>query len=181
MRRLSALLTGPTVRQSVVEFQVSRGVRYMVNSEGTELRIPSELVFMRARAVADAPDGMALRGSVAVHSLDLTRLPEEAELASAISALAGEMSALAKAPVGEAYTGPVLFERDAATQLFAETLGRNLALTRRPLMENNRGYYQASELEGRAGSRILPEWIDVSDDPTQAGIPRPPAARPLRL
>ena len=61
-----------------------------------------------------------------------------------------------------------MFERDAAAQIFAQVIGRNLALTRRPVMDSNRpGAFASSELEGRFGARILPEWMDVVDDPTQ--------------
>jgi hypothetical protein len=52
--------------------------------------------------------------------------------------------------------------------LFAEVLGRNLTPTRRPVMEPGRpGPPPTSELEGRFGARILPEWMTVVDDPTQ--------------
>ena len=29
------------------------------------------------------------------------------------------------------------------------------------------GVFASSELEGRFGARILPEWMDIVDDPTQ--------------
>jgi TldD protein len=53
--------------------------------------------------------------------------------------------------------------------LFAEVLGENLALTRRPVADPGRSNYvaRASEMQGRQGARILPEWMDVVDDPTQ--------------
>ena len=76
--------------------------------------------------------------------------------------------ALAKAPKGEDYSGPVLFEGTAGAQIFAEVLGQNLALTRRPVADGGRGGgAQPSELEGRMGARVLPESFDVVDDPTQ--------------
>ena len=62
----------------------------------------------------------------------------------------------------------MLFEGVAGPQIFAEVLGRNLALTRRPVSEGGRGGgFQPSELEGRIGARVLPEFFDVVDDPTQ--------------
>ena len=45
--------------------------------------------------------------------------------------------------------------------------GRNLAIARRPAMEQGRGGFSASELEGRLGARVLPDSFDVVDDPTQ--------------
>jgi len=82
--------------------------------------------------------------------------------------MAENLTALAKAPVGESYSGPVLFEGMAGPQLMAQVLGRNLSLFRKPVTEPGRpSGFPTSEFEGRIGSRILPEWIDVVDDPTQ--------------
>ena len=85
-----------------------------------------------------------------------------------ITALAENVAALAHAPKGEDYNGPVLFEGVAGAQILAEVLGRNLALTRRPVTDGGRGGgFQPSELEGRMGARVLPDSFDVVDDPTQ--------------
>ena len=82
--------------------------------------------------------------------------------------MAENLVALANAPKGEDYSGPVLFEGAAGAQIFAEVLGRNLALTRRPVADGGRGGgAQTSELEGRMGARVLPDTFDVVDDPTQ--------------
>jgi hypothetical protein len=82
--------------------------------------------------------------------------------------MAENVIALTKAPVEESYNGPVLFEGQASAQMFAQVLGRNLALPRKPVAEPGRaGGFFSSELEGRIGARILPEWMDVVDDPTE--------------
>ena len=144
------------------------GGYYLVNSEGTEVRAPESATYLRAQATAQAPDGMTVRDAVAFHSLDAARMPTDAELNRGVTALAENVVALAHAPKGEDYSGPVLFEGVAGAQIFAEVLGRNLALTRRPAMEQGRGGgFSASELEGRIGARILPDSFDVVDDPTQ--------------
>jgi TldD protein len=47
-------------------------------------------------------------------------------------------------------------------------LGDNLRLPRKPLADPGRTVnYLPSELETRLGSRILPDWVDVTDDATQ--------------
>ncbi len=56
-----------------------------------------------------------------------------------VLALAQNVTALAEAPKGEDYSGPVLFEGQAGAQVFAEVLGRNLSLTRRPVADGGRG------------------------------------------
>ncbi len=169
VRTLSAIFTQfPDVKMSGVELEASEGGLHMVNSEGTEVREPESVTFLRARAVAQAADGMSLRDAVAFHAMDAAHLPSDAELRRGITGLAENVVALAKAPVGEDYSGPVLFEGLAGAQIFAEVLARNLALTRRPVAEGGRGGGgQNSELEGRMGARVLPDTFDVVDDPTQ--------------
>lgn len=169
VRSLSAIFANyPQILNSGVEFEAVRNVRYLLTSEGTELRIPETLVFLRGRASAQAPDGMMLRDGIVFHSLQPDKMPIESELKRGLDALAGNVVALASAPRAEVYSGPVLFEGVAASQIFAEVLGRNLVLTRKPVVEQGRpGGFPTSELEGRMGARIMPEWMDVVDDPTQ--------------
>jgi hypothetical protein len=146
----------------------SEGGLNLVNSEGTEVREPESTAMLRARATAQAPDGMSLRDAATFHAVDALHLPSDAELRRGISELAEHVVALAKAPKGEDYSGPVLFEGTAGAQIFAEVLARNLSLTRRPVADGGRGgNAQTSDLEGRIGARVLPDTFDVVDDPTQ--------------
>ncbi|MFB3825847.1 MAG: metallopeptidase TldD-related protein [Bryobacteraceae bacterium] len=168
LRALSALLAAYRLKNSSIEFEAIRSTHYYVNSEGSEARFPEDLVFLRARVMAQAPDGMTARDAAVFHARDLRGLPPEPDLARGIQQLGASAAALARAPRGEDYSGPVLFEGMASPQLFAEVLGRSFALTRRPVMEPGRpGAFPYSELDGREGARILPEFFDVVDDPTQ--------------
>jgi len=109
---------------------------------------------------------MVLYDGDSVEWLDPARPSAEAELRKAVEAVASNLQALASAPAGEPYAGPVLFEGVAAAQAFAEVFGANLGVTRRPVAEPGRNLpVQGSELEGRLGLRVLPEWIDMVDDP----------------
>jgi hypothetical protein len=169
VRELSAIFEAyPALRASNVELTAVRTAQYYLNSEGAEVRIPDSMIYLLARAEAQAPDGMLLRDAMFFQSLDFDRMPAEPELRRGVAALAASLAARAAAPKGEDYSGPVLFEGTAGAQLFAAVLGRNLALTRRPVMEPGRNSsVPMSELEGRQGARILPEWFDVVDDPAQ--------------
>jgi len=168
VRTLSAIFTQyPGVKNSGVEFEAAEGGLHLVNSEGAEVREPGSSAVLRARALAQAPDGMSLRDAVTFHAVDAVHLPSDAELRKGIAELAENVLALANAPKGEDYSGPVLFEGLAGAQIFAEVLARNLALTRRPVGDGGRGGAQNSELDGRMGARVLPDTFDVVDDPTQ--------------
>ncbi|HUB83022.1 MAG TPA: metallopeptidase TldD-related protein [Bryobacteraceae bacterium] len=165
-RSLSAVfLKYPDVKTSEVELHADNGGYYVVNSEGTEVRAPENVAFLRARATAQAPDGMPLHDTVTFHAFDVGHLPSEADMTRDLNQMAENLVAMAKAPVGEDYSGPVLFEGDAGPQIFAEILAKNLALSRAAV--GARGGAPESEFEGRMGSRILPDSFQVVDDPTQ--------------
>ena len=169
VKNLSAVFAKyPKVLDSSVEFSSSQSTFYLVNSEGSEVRTPDRLVSLTAKAAAQATDGMVLSDAVVVASAIPQGMPSEIEMELAMKKFAESLTALVEAPAGESYSGPVIFESMASAQLFAELLGSNLALPRNPIGEPGRdAQMQASDLEGRLGSRILPEWIDVVDDATQ--------------
>jgi predicted Zn-dependent protease len=96
-------------------------------------------------------------------------MPAEDVLRNMVSEVGQNVQALINAPVGEPYVGPVLFEGIAGPQIVAEVLGPHLTVPRRPVGEPGRQMrFQPSELEGRIGSRILPDFLSVVDDPAQS-------------
>ncbi len=169
LRRLSAVFEAyPQVFSSAVEFQAGRSVHYLLNSEGAAIKQPEAALLVRVRAAAEAPDGMPLRETVVFHAFTAAGLPSELDLERGTRQVAENLTALVRAPLGEAYTGPVLFEGLAGPQILGEILGKQFAVPRRPLSPPARPIsFLSSELEGRLGVRILPEWMDVVDDPTQ--------------
>ncbi|MBV8817880.1 MAG: hypothetical protein JO022_05955, partial [Acidobacteriaceae bacterium] len=124
--------------------------------------------FLRVRAMAQAPDGTSLHDADVFQATELEGLPSELDLRRGLNAIGDELTKMAAAPIGDSYDGPVLFEPRAAAQLFAQVLGDNLKVTRRPISEGRRQVpYIPSELENKIGSRIMPDWMDVVDDPGQ--------------
>jgi len=167
VRALSAVFAQfPEVKFSTVDLEASQGGHYLENSEGTEVKVPESVTVLRVRAVAQAADGATVRDFVSFHALNVGGLLDEAELNRGAAEVARNVVALAHAPKGEDYNGPVLFEGAAGAQLFAQVLGENLTVTRRP--EGGRGGgAPAGELEGRIGARVLPDTFDVVDDPAR--------------
>ena len=158
----------PEILASGVEFNANQGPTYYVNSDGTAVRYPDDVVWLIARAEGQAADGALIREGIGVQSLEMRTFPSEADLTLAVTALAERMRVRVKAPVAESYTGPVLFEPQAAAQLFAQLVGDNLRVPRKPISDGNRPVnFIPSEFESRMGARVLPEWLDVTDDPTQ--------------
>ena len=167
--KLSAIFSKyPRALASGVDVQISQSINYLVNSEGSVERTPENLATVRIQARALAPDGTGVRDSEVIDALEPSQLPAEAELERQTIDVAEHVTALANAPVGEAYDGPMLFEPRAAAQLFAQVLGDNLKATRKPVTDAGRTPpYLPSEFENRMGSRVLPEWMTVVDDPSQ--------------
>jgi len=169
VRDLSALfLNYPDIISSNVTFTDTRSLSYMVNTEGSAIQRSEPLAHFQAQAATFAPDGMTVRDAVSIPRNNESALPPPAELARAVTQMAENVRALAKAPLGESYSGPVLFEGIAGAQVLAELLGPNFALGRKPVGEPGRQIpFLPSELENRIDSRILPEFLDIIDDPTR--------------
>jgi hypothetical protein len=167
--KLSALFGAyPEVLSSGVDLQTSQSTNYVLNSEGTVLRLPEDLSYIHVTARGLAADGTDVHDSQTFQAFEAADLPGEQELTRASKEIAEHVVALSQAPAGESYDGPVLFEAPAAAQLFEQLLGDNLKLTRKPIADPGRvPSLLSSELENRVGSRILPDWMDVVDDSTQ--------------
>jgi TldD protein len=168
--KLSSVFSAvPEVIASGLDFQNLDGITYLLTSEGTSIRYDDSLTWLFARAEGQTPDGMVVRDAVSFQSLDPSKLASEAELRQGLVAVGEHVRALAHAPVGESFSGPTLFEPEAAAQLLAQLLGDNLRAPRKPLAEPGRNInFTPSELDTKIGSRILPDWMDIVDDPTQA-------------
>jgi TldD protein len=167
----------PEVLASGVEFHFNQDASYYLNTEGTALRYRDAAAWIFARAEGQAPDGMVLRDALTTPALTLAQVPPEAELHDSLKAMARNIQTLLQAPMGESFVGPALFEPAAAAQLLAQLLGDNLRTPRKPISDPNRPLnLVGSEFEGRTGSRVLPEWLDVVDDPTQSSYQGKPLA-----
>jgi len=157
----------PEITASSVDFEASQGTFYLMNTLRTVVRTPDRLGMVRVRASRQAPDGMLVYDGAVVQSLDPAQMPPETELKRVTESVAQNLMALAKAPMGEPYTGPVLFSGTASAQIFAEVMGSHLGAMRRPVSDPGRALpVPVSELDGRVGMRVLPEWMDLVDDPT---------------
>ncbi|MBM3760741.1 MAG: hypothetical protein FJW36_10900 [Acidobacteria bacterium] len=158
----------PEIYTSSVDFESSRDVYYFANTEGSELRYTELLAFVRVRANGQAPDGMRVRDHAMFFASDVSKLPGEAAMEAEIRKCAETLKALSKAPVGDSYSGPVLFEAEASAQLFSDLIGSQASLFRKPVAEPGRQMnIPTGEFEGRLNSRVLPSGFTVVDDPTQ--------------
>lgn len=166
----AAFLKFPQLLDAEVNYSATDGTRRMVTSEGGELRLPEQESQIRIEATAQCKDGMTVRDDIIFNSLGVDGLPSQADMLNSVEDLGRTVTAMASAPRADDYAGPVLFEGKAASQILAELLGHNLALSRKPVTDpgagGTMGGSMASELEGRIGTRILPDTFSIVDDPT---------------
>jgi TldD protein len=167
-RKVSAVFEDfPGLRASSATFTAIDSLHRFVSSEGTKLRQPQTVGMFELRASAQAPDGMIVRDAGLFYTHDIAAMFPEAELAKSARTMSEQLVKLAAAPMGDNYSGPVLFEGVASAQLMAEILGRNLHISRKPVAPAGQAPQAATtDLEGRRGVRIMPEIFDVTDDPT---------------
>jgi hypothetical protein len=169
VRGISAVFTEfPTLRSSQAEFEAVDSLHRFVSNEGTLIRAQESVGTFEIRASAQSPDGMIVRDLATFYTRDPARMFPEAELMKSARDLGQKLTTLAASPMGDNYTGPVLFEGLASAQIMAEVLGRNLHISRKPVTaQGGAAQAAATDLEGRRGVRIMPEIFDVTDDPGQ--------------
>jgi hypothetical protein len=168
-RRISGVFNDfPGLRNSTVEYSAVDSLHRFVSNEGTQVRVQESMATVEIQASAQASDGMIVRDMAVFYTRDPARMFPEEELIKSARTVGEQVTKIAAAPLGENYTGPVLFEGQASPQLMAEILGRNLHISRKPVAAPGATPQAATtDLEGRRGVRIMPEIFDVTDDPTQ--------------
>jgi predicted Zn-dependent protease len=132
--------------------------RYLT-SEGTTFSRARSLLSVDLNANAQASDGTAVGATNTVLSPTYDSSSQRGALLARMRSLALQVDSQRVAPVMDRYSGPVLFEGEAAAQLVASVLTPALLGTRR-MGQGNSG--------DKLGTRVLPSWVSVSDDPTLA-------------
>jgi predicted Zn-dependent protease len=147
------------ILESKVQFVVTAETHYLATSQGATLQrgTPHARLVLTVQAKAD--DGMDLQLTDTVDASSPIKLPDDATLQSRAKSLADRIVALRTAPLAEPYVGPAILDGRAASVFFHETFGHRIE-----------GHRQKDDQEGQTfakkiGERVMPEFIDVWDDP----------------
>lgn len=157
----------PAVRDSRVAITSYLERRWYLTTEGTsatDTRRASGVILV---ASGQADDGQAIDQYFARYGRTAADLPSDGELEREARALVANLGALAKAPVIDRYTGPVLFQGQGAVDIVRYTLAPHLGGT--PLPEGLS--VQEAKLFGgaftdRTGLKVLAPTLSIVDDPT---------------
>jgi TldD protein len=152
------------VHGSHVELTAVVENRYFVSSEGTRVQTSSPHVRVMLVGTTKAEDGMDLQHADIIDVRDLGDVPAEEAVVKRIDALADQLKALREAPLADTFTGPAILEGRAAAVYFHEVFGHRVE-----------GHRQKDESEGQTftdkiGTKVMPEFIDVFDDPSLRSI-----------
>ena len=148
------------VFDSTVALSAQRRHRFFASSEGARLAFGRVIYAVQLSAMTRAKDGILLESSRAFYAGSRDRLPNQAALETEARDLAGDLKALAAAPMIDPYTGPAILAPEAAGVLFHEALGHRLE------GERQKDSGDGQTFKGQIGQRILPAFLDVIDDPT---------------
>ncbi len=157
----------PGITSSGVSFTADVTNRYFANTEGSRSLVPGALFGLEVWATAQAEDGMELNDFVNFYSRTEDGLPSLDEMVKRVEEMAGTLEKKARASVAEDYVGPVLFTGQASAEFFGQLFGQNVSNPRGPLTENEmmQQMIPGGKLAGKMGRRVLPDFLDVLDDP----------------
>jgi predicted Zn-dependent protease len=152
----------PAILNSIVTFSAQATNQYQVNSEGTKLQFGQLRYRLELFIQGKAADGMDINRYYNFDWTDPAAAPDDRTVLAQAAILQKEMEGLVQAPLVEPFAGPAMLTGRAAAVFFHEVFGHR-----------SEGFRQKSIDEGqtfarKVGEQILPEFISIVDDPTQA-------------
>jgi TldD protein len=163
-RYTAAFSKSPAVLNSIATFTALGMNQYQVNSEGTKLAFGQVHYRLELFVQSKAPDGMDIDRYANFDWLDPKDTPDERTIFATIDQLTKETVALDNAPLVDPFAGPALLTGRAAAVFFHEVFGHR-----------SEGFRQKDINEGQTftskiGQQILPDFISIKDDPTEASF-----------
>ena len=163
VRKYTAQFSKSTeVLNSIATFTALSMNQYQVNTEGTKLAFGQVHYRLELYVQSKAPDGMDINRYANFDWLDPKDSPSDKIVFDRIQVMIHETEALDKAPLVDPYAGPALLTGRAAAVFFHEVFGHRAE-----------GFRQKDINEGqtftsKVGEQILPDFISIKDDPTEA-------------
>ncbi len=167
-RDLSAVVAGyAAVEHSRVYATDVSWRRYLVNSEGSALVDDGRMTVVRAVAEARTGDGTLVKDFRSWLARSPDGLPDSEVMRAELQRMLEGLDEIAAADVVDDYLGPVIFEGQAAAELFRQLLVPQLMGT--PPEETDGAWDSGGGRSlGRLGRRVLPADFAVWDDPAAA-------------
>lgn len=150
----------PFIYNSRAGFSATAENRYMVSSEGTDIRTGNVYLTLNYYLATRTTDGMDLYRTRSYHGEKIEDMPPDSTVYNDISQSIAELKALKDAPLVDPYHGPVILKNRAAAVYFHEIFGHRVE-----------GHRQKSESEGQTftkklNEKIVSDFLTIYDDPT---------------
>lgn len=160
----AAFSKSPEVLNSIATFTALGMNQYQVNTEGTQLAFGQVHYRLELYVQSKAPDGMDINRYANFDWLNPKDAPDDQTVFARIQVMIAETEALDKAPLVDPYAGPAMLTGRAAAVFFHEVFGHRAE-----------GFRQKDINEGqtftsKVGEQILPDFISIKDDPTEAAL-----------
>lgn len=157
----------PELRDSRVALTSYLERRWYITTEGTSVTDTRRASGVVIDAEGQADDGQIVHDYFLRYGHTAKDLPSDKDLEAQSRQLAESVAKLAKAPVIESYSGPVLFEGEGAVGIVRATLAPNLGGTPVPEGLNPQDAKQfGGALTDKIGLRVLAPILSIVDDPT---------------
>ncbi len=154
--------SNPGIVDCRVVYENRDGIRWFQNSEGSKNREQDLCSTFFMTATAQASDGMLVSDFTFYAFKKDKDMPQLEELLSVARGLSESVIKLAKAPMMEDYNGPILFEKQAAAEFFAQIVAPQLVISQESAFERRNKRTEADLL----GKKILPKFINITDNPS---------------
>lgn len=161
------------IDNSGVRFEATNTLTRFVSSEGTQFWRSVPYIMINWYAEAQATDGMPVTDVETLYFDGTAPIPSAAELTQKVQAFQKRILDLRQAKSLNRYAGPVLFEGQAAAEIFAQGFATALLGVPRLVVDDQRfeGIFGSSTgvFTDKVATRVLPSHIKLTDDPTRPG------------
>lgn len=174
----------PSIQQSDVNIYAYDAMATFANSEGTAVQYPVQITAIKVVATTQAPSGETLNDHALWFSSSTSQLPDEKTMTTEVEKIASNLSQLTKAvTISEPYSGPILFEGEAAAEVFVQTFFTNtngLVAVRKPSFGNEQilSLYPAlmkeNSVEAMINKKIVSRDLTIEATPTLATFQNTP-------
>lgn len=170
----AAFLKMPDIYSSSVEIQYRDGYTRYINSEGSSFTRARTHFKLQLNAQTQAPDGLPISDSLQFYGRTIADLPSREVMLARARAMGERVLQMRSAPSIDRYNGPVLFEGDAAGEVFTQQFATGLMAVRTPLGDDPRfemffnqmmSQFGGASFVDKMGGRVLPDFLSVTDNP----------------
>ncbi len=175
-RQLSSLFRQfPGIQMSRADISADNMLERLIDSEGTVLLRRSGTVLLHVTAETQADDGTPMSDGYRIYARSMQDLPSLESLKENVRAMADLLTRRRDAKSLEQYNGPVLFEGQAAAELFARSFAEHFPAQPQLVSDNPQVLQSIRSQQGSAaptpfltkiGARVMPDFVSVVDNPT---------------